>query len=363
MSLLAFLLALGVGSVAHVVGTFVVARAFRFRVPLVSVGVGPAILKKSFAGSSLQIGLLPFMSYVQIAGMNPLEPPDPGDTGGFANGSLSARSLTLLSGPLSMLASAFCVFSLALLMGYQTPSGPLSLIEADDTAAARVGDRVLAVEGQSPASAAALSKQLATHDKPTLGVVVQRGAGRETLELKPQGDDRVLGVTFGREGTTQRKPFAGVPGEALTQISLATSRVGAAVGVAFATRSLIRWPYRLLSPQGGLAAIVGSVLVYLGLFNLLPFPSLNGGRLLLLFYQGLARRPLTGRTEALLHGCGFVVVLLSALVVAGVAGYSQLASERVSDDASVPIREAAAQHQVATRIASHWGVPEPALRL
>ena len=64
---------------------------------------------------------------------------------------------------------------------------------------------------------------------------------------------------------------------------------------------------------GSLLMIVGFITVNLGVFNLLPFPALDGGRLLFLVVEMIRRRPVPARYEGYVHAAGFL--LLMALMV------------------------------------------------
>jgi regulator of sigma E protease len=55
--------------------------------------------------------------------------------------------------------------------------------------------------------------------------------------------------------------------------------------------------------------------VYLGLFNLLPLPALDGGRALFLAIEGITRKRVNPRVEAAVHTAGFVLLLGVLLVV------------------------------------------------
>ena len=48
---------------------------------------------------------------------------------------------------------------------------------------------------------------------------------------------------------------------------------------------------------------------YLGWFNLLPFPSLDGGRLIFLGFEALARRKPDAKLEARIHAVGLMLML------------------------------------------------------
>ena len=54
--------------------------------------------------------------------------------------------------------------------------------------------------------------------------------------------------------------------------------------------------------------------VYLGLFNLLPVPALDGGRALFLAIESITRKRVNPRIETAVHTAGFVL-LLSVLVI------------------------------------------------
>ena len=55
--------------------------------------------------------------------------------------------------------------------------------------------------------------------------------------------------------------------------------------------------------------------VYLGLFNLLPLPALDGGRALFLALEAVIRRRINPRIEATVHTVGLVVLLGVLLLV------------------------------------------------
>ncbi len=66
---------------------------------------------------------------------------------------------------------------------------------------------------------------------------------------------------------------------------------------------------------GSVLMLVVLLTVNVGIFNLLPFPALDGGRLLFLAWEGITRKPVPAKYEGLVHGIGFALLLLLIVIV------------------------------------------------
>ena len=119
MSILIGILGLALLMVIHEGGHMVAARAFKMRVVRFSIGFGPALWRYQPRGSEtiFQVALIPFLAYVQIAGMNPLEEIDPSDQGSYANASLIGRISAIFAGPLANYLFASVLFFAAFMIG------------------------------------------------------------------------------------------------------------------------------------------------------------------------------------------------------------------------------------------------------
>jgi len=60
---------------------------------------------------------------------------------------------------------------------------------------------------------------------------------------------------------------------------------------------------------------VAMISALLGLFNLLPLPALDGGRLVFLGWELITRRPVNQRVEQVVHLIGMVLLLGLLLVL------------------------------------------------
>src|SRR5580658_9526336 len=112
-------LGLAVLMVVHEGGHFLAARRFGMRVVRFSIGFGPTLWKHKPKDSPTiyQVAVIPFLAYVQIAGMNPFEESDAKDTGSYANASLWARIVTIAAGPLTNYFFASVLIFFGLLIG------------------------------------------------------------------------------------------------------------------------------------------------------------------------------------------------------------------------------------------------------
>src|SRR4051812_14539339 len=126
--------------IVHEGGHYLAARKFGMRVIRFSIGFGPTIYRHQPKGSPTiyQIGIIPFLAYVQIAGMNPWEENDPKDKGSYANASLLARVVTIAAGPLAnyLFASIFIFFAYLMAGKYITDDHSTKLELVRDQAGA-----------------------------------------------------------------------------------------------------------------------------------------------------------------------------------------------------------------------------------
>ncbi len=57
------------------------------------------------------------------------------------------------------------------------------------------------------------------------------------------------------------------------------------------------------------------ITVNLGIFNLLPLPALDGGRLVFLIIEGIRRKPINPKYEGWVHAAGFALLIALMLTV------------------------------------------------
>src|ERR1700742_3448004 len=95
------ILGLALLMVVHEGGHYLAARAFKMRVVKFSIGFGPALWRHTPKGSptTYQVAIIPFLDYVQIAGVNPHEEGELKAEGSYANASLIGCITTIFAVP------------------------------------------------------------------------------------------------------------------------------------------------------------------------------------------------------------------------------------------------------------------------
>ena len=124
--------------------------------------------------------MIPFLAYVQIAGMNPLEEIDPNDKGSYANASLSAASSPSSAGPLANYLFASVLFFVSFFFGGRAVRSPTDVEASSRAAPPRPpASRTATRSSRSTASPVAEWEQMADiiskHPGEPIPVVVERG--------------------------------------------------------------------------------------------------------------------------------------------------------------------------------------------
>lgn len=335
-SILAGIVGLGLLMVVHEGGHLLMARAFGMRVTRFSIGFGPTLWRHQPKQSDTvyQVALIPFLAYVQIAGMNPFEETDVDDKGSYANASLIGRIATIFAGPLAnyLFASVFFFFALVI-GGRESPTTEIRTIAPNSAAAKanlRLGDRVVAIDGKTVADWDRMKSVIVRNPKKLLEIEVLRKGQRVRLPITPEKDPRGEGK-IGISPVSLHSPV-GVQEALVDSVVLPARTVQMLVlGLAKAIADVAtgKGKPELSGPIGivgefskaaeeGLPyflTLLGMLSAYIGGFNLIPFPALDGGRLMFLGYEAVTRKRPEPRLEAQIHMVGLLLLLAVILLV------------------------------------------------
>jgi regulator of sigma E protease len=343
--------------VLHETGHFLAARAFGMRVTRFSIGFGPTLFKVlpkdgyfwlTFAldrfkirlgkhdptrhGPTIyQVAIIPFLAYVQIAGMNPLEEVDKDDKGSYANAGLLGRIVTIFSGPLANYLFASVFFFLSFFFGgkYEIDQTSTAVDVIPDRAAAAAqmqsGDRIVEVAGTPVPDWEKMATAISQNPGKAIPIVVERHGERVTLTVTPaneKGKGKIGVQTIRKHINLNAKGAAAL---ALTQPPAIVKDM--VVGISEWVTGKVKGEF--VGPLGIGSEIakaaesswadfwftIGAISAYLGAFNLIPFPALDGGRLVFLAYEATTRKRANAWVEQNIHLFGIIVLVGLVLYV------------------------------------------------
>lgn len=331
----------------HEAAHFLNARSVGVAVRAFSVGFGPVLWRRTWRGTEWRLSAVPLGGYVDLPGMAP-EQDEEGrlrhPTGGMAEKGLAAKAWVLIGGVIANFVLGVLLLTAAVLIqpGYRAlttgvapeVSGTVIVDVVDDSVADRLGlvagDRLVRVGGAfEPTPASAVEAIRSTEG--TLEVSVRRDGELRTFrapwppEVAP-GENPVLGVQLAPAEIERVAPLAAL-GESAAFAVRALPEMVAGFVRGFGSVLAGRPSEEVAGPVGmvGLvsdAARVGVAPVLLlaalinfslAVFNLLPIPGLDGGRLLLATVVAIRGRPFEPGQEETFHFIGILAVL--ALIV------------------------------------------------
>jgi len=197
-TLVAFLLLLGPLVLIHELGHYLVGRWFGIKADAFSIGFGRELFGWSDRrGTRWKISALPLGGYVQFAGdMNATSMP--GEVSEslteaerrelFQFKPLWQRSLVVLAGPVTNLLFAMAIFAAFILANGKLVAEPVIADFFDDSpaqaAGMRVGDRIVAIDGERVATIMDISDHVAPYPGQTVSIAFVRDGRERVLPVK-----------------------------------------------------------------------------------------------------------------------------------------------------------------------------------
>ncbi len=327
---LATILAFGAMIFFHELGHFLAARRAGVIVHAFAVGFGPKIIGWRRGHTTYSINLLPFGGFVRMEGEdNDLSVTE----GSLRSRSVGARAGIIAAGPFMNLVLAVVILTVAAATGGvpTAASQRISTVEAGWPAAdagLRPGDEIVSIDGIAMTSGDQVVGYIHRNAGKPLALVLKRGTEQFAVTVTPRLDrDRGVGrIGFSPEPQwTRQGPIQAV--------SWGVRRTGEFIVLLFdAIRGLIRQGTFFQNLGGPLAAgnmlrqaaatgaqaflnMTAFLSVMIGVFNLLPIPALDGGRLAFILVEVVRRRPIDPRREGWVHMVGFALLLLLLFVL------------------------------------------------
>jgi regulator of sigma E protease len=335
---------LGVLVLVHEFGHFITAKWFGMRVHEFGIGLPPRIKTLwEKGGTKYTLNALPIGGFVKIEGEDgggdaPVE-------GSFATKSWWQKIIVLSAG----IIGNFILAILLLSVGYMTIGLPASATYNDGVENAKLF--VLEVNPDSAAAESGLKPGdniISVHDAEraienpapkAFQEFIQEGIRPITLSL-PSGEvtltphegeqGPVIGIAMDAVGTLQLPFLKALKAGAITTRNII---VDTYVTLKFLIVGSFRGSENILENIAGPVGLVGiiqevssfgfsyllslaaHISVYLAIFNLIPFPALDGGRILFVLIETIKRSPINPKVNVAVNSIGFALLLLLMVVV------------------------------------------------
>lgn len=376
LGVLIFVVALLVSISLHEAGHLVTAKAFGMKATKFFIGFGNTVWSRRLGETEYGIKSLPLGGFVDITGMSNLDVVDPEDEPrAFRSKPPWQRSVVLLAGSFMHFVIGFVlIFAVAVGIGEQNTTTisvsacvPVRKTQINCPASAprspavlaglRDNDKILAVDGHKVTTWGQLTRQIVAHRSgAAVAFTISRNGrqftkditlarlswkkggflGVEEIPFVPVGPVAALsssGSQFGQVVTSSVDGLGKLPSEIPKLFSPNRAKNGggvtSVVGVSEATGQVVSasgvsWAEKIAF----VLLVVASVNIFVGLFNLLPFLPLDGGKLAVVIFEWvrsllarLFRLPDPGpvdmqRLIPLSVGFLFVFVCLGALLIA-----------------------------------------------
>lgn len=309
----------------HELGHFFAARLFRVQVAEFSVGMGPAVFKKKWGDTLFALRVVPVGGYIQMDG----EDEESENPNAFCNQKAWKRLIIISAGAIMNLILGLAVSAwMVSARGYVGTTQVLRFEEgAVSSQMLQIGDSIYSVNGTRTRIDNDIVYALLRDDDGLVDMTVIRDGKKVPIQVPFQTSEmdgeRVIVLDF--KVLAEKHTFFNtikysfgwtvsmVRQVWLSLFDLITGRYGfnqlsGPVGTAQAIGK---------ASTHGLASLLmmsGFITVNLGVFNLLPLPALDGGRLIFLILEMIRRRPVSPKYEGYVHMAG--LLLLMTLMVA-----------------------------------------------
>lgn len=340
-----FILILGILIFVHELGHFVAAKKNGVRVEEFGFGFPPRLFGIKMGETIYSLNWIPLGGFVRTLGEDGAERSNPKS---FAAKKIWQRAAILVAGVTMNFLFAVIILGVGHIIGLPAPVTDDSTVNPDDIriqitevvedspalqAGISLGDIVKSVDGQPVARVDSFQDILKEKAKTNISIGILRGDKELTFEVTPRANppegQGAIGVGL-IETTIVKYPWyqafwEGLKNAVFLMISFVVAIVGmlkewisgaqvsadiaGPVGIAIITKQVSQLGFIYLLQ---FTAVLSLNLV---LINALPFPALDGGRLLFLVIEKIKGSPVSQKIEQAIHTTGFVLLILLMILV------------------------------------------------
>jgi len=356
MSILIFIIVLAVLILVHEFGHFITAKKSGARVDEFGIGFPPKLFRLfKWGETEFTVNAIPFGGFVKIHGENPdeNETESTDRSRSLAHKSRPVQALVIVAGVLFNIIFAWVLISFGYIYGLPTPVDPenptvrplqnpnlvITSILADSPALSKglkAGDVIFAVKDGDKVLREINSENFSEfidQSDGSISLSVKRGDAIIQNEIEPQSgiveNKKAIGISMSMIGILKLPVHLAIWEGVKTTISvLIAVTVGlfqflGQIFIGDADFSQVTGPVGIVGLVGDattlgfifLLQFTAFISLNLAVINLLPFPALDGGRLLFLLIEAIRRKRINPKVVNVLNAAGFIALLLLMVVV------------------------------------------------
>lgn len=318
----------------HEFGHFTFAKLFKVRVNEFAIGMGPAIFKKKKGETLYALRLLPVGGYVSMEG----EDEESTDENAFNRKKVWQRIIVVAAGAIMNLILGVVIVGVLLSMDDLIATNKILYFEENaisQQTGLRENDEILEIDGKKVISGMDVSFLMTRSDDGVFDMTVRRDGEKVRLKdvtFQTEKKDQFTLITYDFVILGEEPTFLNVVKNSFTQTAsmarlvwlslfdLVTGQYGLTdlsgpVGTVNIIADMTSAAAESKENMINALNIMAFITINIGIFNLLPLPALDGGRLFFLVIEGIRRKPIKPKYEGYVHGAGLVLLLLLMLVV------------------------------------------------
>lgn len=336
MTLIYFILVLGITVFIHELGHFIFAKRAGIYVYEFSIGMGPKLFqfhsKKDETVYSIR--LFPIGGYVQMAGESIEEDLDIPEEKRMQSKTWLQRFLTIVAGVLfNFLLAILLFFIIGLVNGSPTQSAYINEVVADSpsfVSGLEEDSKIVSLNGKKIKSMSHLALEFEINYGKTFEFEILTDDGEtKSISIEPikTVDDDVetyyYGFSYGSK--VERGIFAALKYAFTNVFALIHQMILVIFYLVTGKLSLnnLSGPIGIYNVVGEAAQygiltimnLIGLLCVNVGFINILPLPAFDGGRLLFLIIEKIKGKPVDPKIENTIHSIGMILLLLLMVVI------------------------------------------------
>lgn len=335
MTLLYFIIILGVIILIHEFGHFIFAKKAGIYVYEFSIGMGPRIIKwkRKNDETEYSIRLIPIGGFVQMAGEEIEDDPNVPKDKKFGCKTFGQKFMTVIAGIMNNFILAIVLFFIiALFNGAPQNKAIVGDINQDYpayTSGLQEGDQILKVNGKSAKTYDILALELQVNSGKEINVEVERNGQTKSITLTPkkvkENDEEVYRYGFTIVDEVETGFFASIKYAFSKTFSLLHQMVLIIFYLVTGNLNInaLAGPVGIYGIVGTAASsgiwsilsLIALLSVNVGFINLLPIPAFDGGRIIFIIIEKIKGKPVDPKLENTIHAIGFFLLMALMLLI------------------------------------------------